>query len=113
MKDAVWLAVQSSQSILIVADLANGSKHYSNDPKRQRVGARDAAIQLHQKADGTNRVEHVVELSDGTRIVAIDLVEQAMRDWQGILSRNGLLYFREVVVEAIVTTDDASAPPPP
>ena len=33
-KERVWEAVQTTRSLRLAADLANGSKHFSEDPKR-------------------------------------------------------------------------------
>jgi hypothetical protein len=93
VKDAVWKEVRNTTSILIAADLANGSKHFSTDPSRQKVGSSDTAIQFRHQPDGTIVTEHVIAVNDGKRVLAIELAKKAMADWQDILRRNGLLYF--------------------
>lgn len=93
LRDRIWEEVKGTKFILVAADLANGSKHLRNDPKREWTGAGQAPSQVRRNADGTWTFEPYVLLDEGTYVPALEVAEQAMREWQEILKRNGLHYF--------------------
>ena len=81
--------------ILIAADLANGSKHFAADPKREWTGARDAHTVLRRNSDGTWAFDPYVVLDDASYLRAVDVADGAMKEWQEILRRHGLQSFSD------------------
>lgn len=93
--DVAQLAVadaENTRALLIAADMANGTKHYvlTSD----RVGARDAAIQLVTNRDGSVSCHHEIQLTDGTRMRALKALDEGFAAWREIF-RNRCLYYLE------------------
>ena len=84
-----------AKALMIVQDMANGTKHFVTKKE-----ARDAAISFHTEMDGTTSTHHVIELADGTRLRAIVVLDNALKEWADILKANGLYYFTETPPES-------------
>ena len=95
VKDEIWDQVKANPYLPIVADLANGSKHFATDPNLEWVGAAEAPTQVAKNADGTWTFTHIVDLPDGSRLTALELAERAMAEWQKILKAHDLLYYMD------------------
>ena len=80
---------ERSRPLLIVADMANGTKHYLL--KNERVGAHDAAIQIVDNPDGSFSCHHELRLQDGSCLRAIDALDYALTTWNGIFRTHGLV----------------------
>ncbi len=93
VKDSIWEDVKGSKTIQIVADMANGSKHFATDPKLEWTGVAEAPTQVIRNQDGTSTFRHYLQVPDGSQITALDMAEQAMRAWQEILKKHDLNYY--------------------
>lgn len=93
VKKKIWEQVQGSQHLKVVADLANGSKHFASDEKLEWVGAAEAPTQVTRNADGTWTLTHIVVLDDGSRFTALEVAQRAMDEWQQILKAHDLIYY--------------------
>ncbi len=92
-RDSIWQEVQRTEVLLIVADLANGTKHLVRDPKLERVGAGTDTIDVKRNPDGTSTLTMNIALRDGRRFTDFEVVDNAMKAWQSLLKRHGLIYF--------------------
>lgn len=91
-KTQVLAVAHRSPDLLVSADLANRSKHLSL--RNPRVGALDAAIQLHPGTNGTVNTDHLIELPDGSRIAASVIGSRSLDAWSEILREHHLPSFR-------------------
>jgi len=82
--------VEAHRALLVVADLANASKHLVR--RWHRVGAyvtrTDVTVHLGQNKPVD--VDYTVVLTDGTTLSAQDLVHEAFAAWQAVLAKVGL-----------------------
>ncbi len=90
VRDAIVSQVEVTPELLICADLCNGSKHLSRTS--HRIGADLSLLEV----DSDRIADHItfeqyVDLPDGTRFAARDAADVALRVWEGILRRHGLL----------------------
>jgi hypothetical protein len=90
-KQAALMAAEAQPDLRVVADLANGTKHFLEEG--DRTGARDAAMQLVDGPDGSTGFMPVIKLSDGSSILALDAAVRGMAAWRAVLSSNDLDYF--------------------
>lgn len=67
---------EKARELLLVADMANGTKHVV--VPSPRAGARDAAIELHTLPNGSVVVHHIIEDDAGTRQKAIDVIDASI-----------------------------------
>ena len=83
-------AVSQHRSLRIVADLANGAKHYSLN--RPREGARiiSQGVTAHLGQAKAIDVPIVVELSSGLTLTMHEIIADAYRDWRLVLAEVGL-----------------------
>lgn len=91
VKRAVVTDVHATESLLLCADLANGSKHFGTAPARDKIGANDQAIELSHGADGRVITDHVIVTGNDQRLTAIELARWVLMDWHAILVRHHLL----------------------
>jgi hypothetical protein len=90
LRDALVSQVETVPELLICADLCNGSKHLSRTT--HRVGADFSMLEVEMgRATNHLTLEQYVDLPDGTRFAARDAADVAVRVWEGILRRHGLL----------------------
>jgi len=88
--DAIVSLVEVSPELLVCADLCNGAKHLRRT--RSRLGADLSRFDMEFAPDNSNvTFEQYVDLRDGTTFAARDAADVAIRVWEGILRRNGLL----------------------
>lgn len=83
--------VDSSRSLRIAADLANGSKHLSRNWHREDANVVSVDVTVHLAQSRASDITYHIELGDGSRTTADVVVADAMRDWDDILKRIGLL----------------------
>ena len=95
LRDAVWADVNASTALKVVADLANGSKHFARSPRRERVGATEYQLTVNPNNDGTYTYVHEVALNDGSRLEANGIATDAMEAWRQILSKHGMYHLVE------------------
>lgn len=86
-KRIVGLA-EKSRELLIVADMANGTKHVV--VSNSRTGGRDVAIELQTLFNGKVVVHHIIADNSGARQKAIDVIDSALNRWQALLDAEGL-----------------------
>lgn len=84
---------ESSRALMVAADMANGSKHLLL--KSERVGAQESTVELFPELGGTVTVHHFLTLADGTRLRALQALDEALAAWAEILQRHNLEYFME------------------
>jgi hypothetical protein len=84
-------AAEADPDLQIIADLANGAKHFL--VRGERTGARDAAMQLVDGPDGSTGFMPVIELADRTSSLALTVALRGMEAWRTILSAAALDYF--------------------
>ena len=88
--------IGARRTLMIAADLANGSKHLVRtrpariDPNA-RVARVEGAFQRGAFQENTFQVERVVVVVDGERHNALDVVNESVADWETFLRTNGLL----------------------
>lgn len=90
-RDEIWDEVRKNHTLQIVADIANGTKHF--ELERPWTQTELAPIQVTRTPDGRWTIKHRIRLEDGTEVAAIHLAEQAMDEWQAILKGHDLAYF--------------------
>ena len=90
LRRRVWDDIQKHQSLLIVADVANGTKHFASKPNLEWVGADSKQICITPNSDGTLFIAHEIGLKDGTRISASEAADRAMEAWREILQRHDM-----------------------
>lgn len=95
VKAAAVAAAEANRDLQVAADLANDSKHFNLT--RERVGARDAAIQFHDGPDRSTTIVHLIALADGTESPAVLAGQRAIDAWREILKAHGLAYFQDPV----------------
>ena len=95
LRDKVWNEVNADRSLQIVADLANGSKHFARSPNRERVGAAESQLTINLNVDGTYAFVHEVTLNDGSVLKADQIALDAMRSWREILTKLGMYHYAE------------------
>jgi len=100
VREKIWKDVQRAEPLLIVADLANGTKHLVVDPKLEWVGAGAGSTEITRNADGTSTLTTQILLKDGRRLTDLEVIENAMKAWQDVLKRNDMLYFRDPTEDA-------------
>ena len=86
--------VKTYKSLLIAAALANGSKHLKLRPTRKpRLGANVTStnVTMHLGQARPIDIDYVVALSDGTSTSADAVLRQAVKDWDALLLKLGLL----------------------
>lgn len=91
---------RSIDSLMLSADLANGSKHLTLDKFVMR-GARvegEIAVDLADGSEdesGTAEVSYTYKVVDasGKSYEALGLARQALKDWEAIISNNGGVVF--------------------
>ncbi len=93
-KTPLLASAHADPDILAARDLANGSKHFGLSEKKNRVEADQSSIHIRDLSEGAVEVDHVIDLSDGTKITAIELGERAMAAWQRLFAAAGMSYFR-------------------
>lgn len=85
--------VNANKSLRIVADLALGSKHFVRRAKSDREGANvtgiDVTVHLGQ-ARGVD-VVHRVTLNDGSTVTAREVASDALKAWDTVLRKCGLV----------------------
>lgn len=91
VRTATVSAVHRDQRLLLVADLANGAKHFLE--KGRNTGARDCAIQLVQLPGGGEAFVPLIRLDDGHELPATAIAKNAMAGWRELLVMNGLAHF--------------------
>ncbi len=80
--------VAASPSLMICADLANGTKHLKlKDP---RVGAKPSHCNLTIVPGESSKVEYLVDSGSGTQQNSLDLARECLREWERILHEQGL-----------------------
>lgn len=89
--NAIEVQVCAYKSLLIAADLANGSKHLSR--KNDRVGAyiTSIGVSVHLGQDKPIDVESVVTLGDGTKVEVGNVISEAYANWNTLLQNAGLI----------------------
>lgn len=93
VREAVWEDVNCNKALLVVADLANGIKHFSRDAARERVGADFGSIIVNENGDGVLMLTHEVSVGDDMKRSALAVAEEAMNAWNEILFRHGMSGF--------------------
>ena len=93
LRDSIWHDVKDCRELLIVADLANGSKHFARCPEKEWVGATERQITLSRTSTGQSWTSHEIELATGDRFSALQIAEEAMVAWSRILEQHGMHYF--------------------
>jgi hypothetical protein len=89
---------RSTNEIQICRDLANASKHFQLDPKRNpsptvKSAHSDQGFGLGRfgaGAYGVGEEEIIVWLSTGTNIKGLDLIESTLRVWEHFFARHGM-----------------------
>jgi hypothetical protein len=84
--------VDGYTSLRIVADLANASKHLTRT-KHDRTGAHVTStnVTVHLGQPRPVDVDYTVTLAHGSQRSAESLVDEAVRDWDALLTEQGLL----------------------
>lgn len=90
-KAAISTEVHATESILLCADLANGSKHFGTDRSRDKIGARDQSIQLSINENRQLISDHMIVTGNGRRMTALELSRWILNDWRDLLVRHRLL----------------------
>jgi hypothetical protein len=93
VRDAVWEDVNKNDALLLAADLANGTKHFNRNPKRERSGADFSSVIVNDSDDGAWIFVHEVTFLDGTKRPVLGVAEDAMNAWSEILSRHRMYSF--------------------
>lgn len=88
---AIEAAVFACKSLRIVADLANGSKHLDRYTHHEGAYVTSTNVTVHLGQKRAIEHEYVVTLDDGTRTTAEALVSEAVKDWDSILKKRGLI----------------------
>lgn len=93
--------VSTFKSLRIVGDLANASKHFerkdNKNNKRYKEGAyaTSSSVNVHVSlSDQTPSFierSHVISLDDGTEVLAENIIHEAVKDWDALLKKLGLL----------------------
>ena len=84
-------AVASHKALRIVADLANGSKHFVRTTHREGAYVTSTSVTAHLGQDRGVDVVHVVSLNDGTTVTARDVATEAYEAWDTVLRTLGLI----------------------
>jgi hypothetical protein len=95
VKKALLADVHVAKHLSIVADLANGTKHFTATSRTKRTGAQQSVIEFIPLPSGAFRVEHLVRLEDRSELTAGAVASKALEEWRDILQRHGLAYFDE------------------
>ena len=83
--------VLAYKSLRIAADLANGSKHLSRNKHQEGAYVTSTNVTVHLGQARPIDVHYIVSLSDGTQTSAEVLVREAIKDWDTLLRKLGLL----------------------
>ncbi len=89
-RDAIWADVKSSDLVRIVADVANGTKHFELERPWTTTGL--APMQVVPNANGSWTIEHRIRLEDHTEVPALELAERALSEWKRIFRRHNLAF---------------------
>lgn len=83
--------VDDYPSLRIVADLANASKHLRRRADGARAFVTSTNVTVHLGQSRPIDVDYTVTLADGSSRSATSLVHEAVRDWDALLTKQGLL----------------------
>jgi hypothetical protein len=93
-KRVVRRVEEKSKVLAACADVANGTKHLKLLRKPRRPGARlntGNNVTVFPGSDRPALFTHSVLCDDGTRLIAQDLAEEAVKEWDSVLRDEGLL----------------------
>lgn len=93
VKKRILTEVEQAANLRIIADLANGTKHFTTSSRSTREGARQSVIQFSPRFGGGFRADHLVRMPDGRELQLLETAQKAMTEWRDILKRHGLEYF--------------------
>lgn len=87
-RTAATVDAEKERPIRIAADIANSAKHLVR--QGDRTGADSNTIQMVDCGPGRHGLMFVVELRDGTKVTALELMNQVMDSWRKIFTVHGL-----------------------
>lgn len=93
-EDKIAAAVKAAEAhfdLLVIADLANGSKHFLETGRR--AGARDSGYQMVDGPGGTSGFMPLIEVANGRESLALDVALRGLVAWRSVLSSAGLHHF--------------------
>jgi len=82
--------VAAHRALRVVADLANGAKHFTRTTHREGAYVTSSSVTVHLAQDKPIDVEYIVTLADGTTLTASSLVTDSFDAWSQVLARLGL-----------------------
>ncbi len=91
LKQVLMSEIHGTESLLLCADLANGSKHFGSDPDRDKIGATDQQIELSCTTGGVTITDHIIVTGNGKRLTALALARWVLNDWRDLLVRHKLV----------------------
>ncbi len=87
---AIEAEVATYRPLMIVADLANASKHLVRDTHRVGAYATSNDVTVYLGERKPIEVEYAIELADGSRLDEKQLAREAIDAWQAVLKSLGL-----------------------
>ena len=102
VRDVIEYKVKNYNSLLIVADLANRSKHFQLRPKSNRVDAdvKNVGVKLHIQTlnldlgtgettggEVLSEYQYTILTDDGSEYDALDLARDTVRDWEQLITK--------------------------
>ena len=87
---AIEAEVSAHQSLRVVADLANGSKHLARNKHREGAYVTSSSVTVHLAQSKPIDIEYVVSLSNGATLSAQAIVKESFAAWGQVLAKLGL-----------------------